>query len=190
MTAIQGPSIDAALLDRITRGDGSAFEQFVREYQALMHRWALSLAEDPDDADDLVQEAFLVAFRKLHSFDGRGPFTAWLYAITRRTAAQRRRLIGRRKKIAAYNSARADVYLTDPGARVDRARALALIREAFKTLPRKQREAFDLVDLQGLTPAEAAELTGAKAVTVRANLFKARAAIRSRILSQHPFYDA
>lgn len=176
---------------RVAGGDASAFAQLVSEFQPLVYRWALTLAADPDDADDLLQETFLAAYRKLGSYDGSGPFANWLYAIARRTAGQRRRLITRRRKILDYNSAGSnDVYLTDPGARVDRGRALALIRESLSSLPRKQREVFDLVDLQGLTPAEAGELTGTKAVTVRAHLFKARAAIRSRILSQHPLYDA
>ena len=53
---------------------------------------------------------------------------------------------------------------------------------------RRQREIFDLVDLQGLSPAEAAERTGMKPVSVRANLFKARKAIRESLLATHPSY--
>jgi RNA polymerase sigma-70 factor (ECF subfamily) len=55
-------------------------------------------------------------------------------------------------------------------------------------LPARQREIFDLVDLQGLSPAEAAERTGRKAVSVRASLFKARSAIRAKFLATHPSY--
>jgi DNA-directed RNA polymerase specialized sigma24 family protein len=52
----------------------------------------------------------------------------------------------------------------------------------------RQREVFDLIDLQGLTPAEVAARTGMKPVSVRANLFKARSAIRARFLATHPSY--
>lgn len=191
MTAVQGPSIDTSVLVRIASGDASAFAQLVAEFQPIVYRWALTLADDPDEADDVVQETFLNAYRKIERYDESGSVAAWLYAIARRTAGQRRRVIKRRRNLLSRDSAAAnDVYLTDPGARVDRERALSLVRQSLSALPRKQREVFDLVDLQGLTPAEAAELTGAKSVTVRANLFKARAAIRSRILSQHPLYDA
>jgi DNA-directed RNA polymerase specialized sigma24 family protein len=58
----------------------------------------------------------------------------------------------------------------------------------FENLPLRQREVFDLVDLQGLSPGEAAERTGLKPVSVRASLFKARQAIRSAILATHPAY--
>ncbi|MBA3646071.1 MAG: sigma-70 family RNA polymerase sigma factor [Gemmatimonadaceae bacterium] len=191
MTAAEGPSTDLSALTRIAHGDAAAFAQLVAEYQPLVYRWALTLAADPDDADDVVQETFVTVHRKLECFDESGPFIAWLYAITRRSVAQRWRVSTRRKKLLEANTDMTrDVYVTDPGARVDRSRAIALIRESFKLLPQKQREAFDLVDLQGHTPAEAAELTGAKAVTIRAHLFKARSAIRARILSQHPLYDA
>ena len=67
-------------------------------------------------------------------------------------------------------------------------RAATLIRELFAALPQRQREIFDLVDLQGLSPAEVAERTGMKPVSVRANLFKARKAIRDNLLVTHPAY--
>jgi RNA polymerase sigma-70 factor (ECF subfamily) len=81
-----------------------------------------------------------------------------------------------------------DVYTTDPGARVDRQRAAVVINELFAELPQRQREIFDLIDLQGLSPAEAAVRTGMKPVSVRANLFKARKAIRESLLATHPAY--
>jgi RNA polymerase sigma-70 factor (ECF subfamily) len=82
------------------------------------------------------------------------------------------------------------VYTTDPGGRVDRELLLAQIYESVRELPARQREVFDLCDLQGRTPAEIAEMLGMKAVSVRANLFKARAAIRRKILLTHPRYAA
>ena len=82
-----------------------------------------------------------------------------------------------------------DVYTTDPGGRVDRQRAATIIHELFSDLPRRQREIFDLVDLQGLSPAVVAERTGMRPVSVRAHLFKARKAIRDGLLSTHPAYS-
>ena len=60
------------------------------------------------------------------------------------------------------------------------------IRHFFTQLPPRQREVFDLVDLQGHDPVQVADMIGVRAGTVRANLFKARAAIRERILELHP----
>jgi RNA polymerase sigma-70 factor (ECF subfamily) len=115
---------------------------------------------------------------------------AWLYTITRRTASQLRRTQKRRKRLTLSPGAQPlrDVYTTDPGGRVDRERAANVILELFSELPERQREIFDLVDLQGLSPAEAAARTGMKPVSVRANLFKARSAIRAKFLATHPSY--
>ena len=58
-----------------------------------------------------------------------------------------------------------------------------LLVSAFRELPRRQREVFDLVELQGMTAAQAAELLGIRPATVRVNLFKARAALRRRLIA-------
>lgn len=181
---------DARNITRALSGDAAGFSALVADYQQIVYRWALSLAADPDEADDVVQETFVIAYRKLASYDGRAAFSSWLYSITRRAARQRRRSVARRRALIERRAGWPDpVYLTDPGARIDRAAAIALIRDCFRGLPRKQREIFDLVDLQGLTPSEAAQLTKTKATTVRAHLFKARASIRAKILSSHPSYE-
>ena len=81
-----------------------------------------------------------------------------------------------------------DLYVTDPGARVDGQRAVALIRTIAATLPMRQREVFMLCDIEGRTPAEVAGILDMKDVSVRASLFKARASIRRTILATHPCY--
>jgi RNA polymerase sigma factor (sigma-70 family) len=62
----------------------------------------------------------------------------------------------------------------------------ARIRAFFGTLPARQREIFDLVDLQGYDPSEVARMTGMNAATVRTNLFEARAAVRAHLIARRP----
>jgi RNA polymerase sigma-70 factor (ECF subfamily) len=171
------------LVARTREGDESAFTALVREYQSAVFRWAVALTGDPDDAEDITQEVFVRVHRRLASFRGDGPFAAWLYRITRRVA-------GRTRSTAAPPPAAltADVYVTDPGERVDRQRAITLICAVAETLPMRQREVFMLCDLDGLAPAEAARVLGMKDVSVRASLFKARASIRRTILATHPSF--
>src|SRR5438876_1005853 len=137
------------------------------------------------------QEVFVRTHRQLDQYRSDGPLEAWLYRITRRAATQMRRKSKRRGRLALSPGAQPlrDVYTTDPGGRVDRERAASIIRELFSNLPQRQREIFDLVDLQGLSPAEVAERTGMKPVSVRANLFKARKTIRENLLATHPSYS-
>ncbi len=184
-------AIDAQLASLASSGDDSAFTTLVTRFHPAVFRcWALMFASDPDEAEDITQEVFVRTYRQLDQYRSDGPLDAWLYRMTRRAATQMRRTRKRRGRLALSPAAQPlrDVYTTDPGGRVDRERAATLIRELFATLPRRQREIFDLVDLQGFSPAEAADRTGMKPVSVRANLFKARKAIRERLLATHPAY--
>ena len=73
-----------------------------------------------------------------------------------------------------------------PDATVGQSTMVESIREFFMELPLRQREVFDLVELQGLTSPEAAERLGIEAVSVRAHLFRARKTLRTRILRSRP----
>jgi RNA polymerase sigma-70 factor, ECF subfamily len=184
-------TLDVQLASLASAGDDAAFTKLVTRYQPAVFRWALMFARDPDEAEDIAQEVFVRAHRQLSQYRSDGSLEAWLYAITRRLAYQTRRTQKRRGRLALSPGARPlrDVYTTDPGGRVDRERAAVLIHEMFSELPTRQREIFDLIDLQGLTPAEVAERTGIKPASVRANLFKARSSIRARFLATHPSYS-
>ena len=184
------PSVDVQLAALAAAGDESAFATLVTRYHPAVFRWALIFASDPDEAEDIAQESFVTMHRQLSQYRSDGTLDAWLYRITRRAAGQMRRTRKRRRGLALSPAAQpaSYVYNTDPGGRVDRERVTEMIRDLFAELPPRQREIFDLVDLQGFTPVEAAERTGMKAVSVRANLFKARKAIRTSILATHPSY--
>ena len=171
-------------------GDAAAFESLVTVLQKLVHRWGLTFARDPDEADEISQETFVVVYRKLGQYRGDSSVEAWVYRITRRIALQKHRTDKRRRKLAenAFPEFE-DVYTTDPGARVDREKVAEYIRHFFTELPPRQREVFDLVDLQGHDPVEVAGLLGTSAGTIRGNLFKARAAMRARLLQDHPAWQ-
>jgi RNA polymerase sigma-70 factor (ECF subfamily) len=168
-------------------GNAAAFGDLVGVLHPWVFRWALTFARDIDEADEITQETFVLVHRKLDQFRGDSAFEGWVYLITRRVALQRQRKARRRRWLSDSAIPGAEtVYHTDPGARVDRQRVTEYIRHFFRELPARQREVFDLVDLQGHDPAEVADMIGVKAATVRANLFKARSSIRARILSEHP----
>ncbi len=186
-------TFETSCMDVIRRardGDSVSFAQLVELYQPQVFRWALGLVRSRDDADDVTQDVFVIAWRKLSTFRGDGSIDSWLYRITRRLALRARRRSVRSRLLGALprNRPSREVYVTDPGGRVDQARLLALVDTAAKALPARQREVFELCDLQGLAPQEAAALIGMKAVAARASLFKARAALRRAILRTHPSY--
>ena len=178
LSIADGPELVARSRD----GDERAFTALVVAYQPRVFRWALALSGDRDEAEDISQEVFVRVFRKLGNFRGDGSFDGWLYRITRRIAARSRPVA------IPSGSTERDAYITDPGGRVDRDRAFSVIQSIAATLPLRQREVFVLCDLEGRSPAEVATMLDMKDVSVRASLFKARSAIRRRILATHAYY--
>ena len=176
------------LLGRVRAGDRAALDSLLAQIHPLLYRWALANATDPDDADDIAQQALVIVYRKIRQFRGESPLAVWLYRLTMRTAAQRRRTGLRRKSLNVRVEAdlATRVYETDPGGRVDRDRLSALVRECYDRLPPQQRAALSLVDLEGYTPAEAAELMELSPGALRSNLFEARASVRRQVFSLSP----
>lgn len=176
------------LLAKWRAGDDAALDALLGCIHPMLYRWALANAVDVDDAEDIAQQALVTVYRKIRQFRGESPFAVWLYRLTVRTAGQRRRTSARRKSldVRAHAEVAKRVYETDPGARVDRERLTAKVREAYEQLPPQQRAALTLVDLEGHAPAKAAELMEISPVTLRANLFKARARVRRLVMEMSP----
>jgi RNA polymerase sigma-70 factor, ECF subfamily len=181
-----------SLVEQVRSGDERAFTRLVARMQPLVRRWVVSYVSSADEADDVVQETFVIALRRLGQYRGGGSFNPWLYRIASRAAGRMRAKARNRAVLAAGAKAWPDriVYETDPGGRVDRERLSALVREFWEDLPERQRTVVDLVDLQGYSPAEAATMLDLNASTLRANLFKGRQSLRSRLLARHPSLGA
>jgi len=105
-----------------------------------------------------------------------------LVSPRRRRAAARGRLAGRIAHQITVDAALA----TGPDVEVERSLVAELVHTFFRALPGKQRQVFDLVDLQGFSQAAIAEMLGMNPATVRAHLFRARRAIRAKILAHDP----
>lgn len=181
--------IEPGLVRRAQAGDRAGLRALVEAAYPLVRRWALVRTGDAVEADDLTQDVMIQMIRTLDGFRGEARFETWLYAVTRNAAAARARRTRRRVELLRVPEAAAEVAPTpEPGPDValHRSQVGAAVREAFFRLPLRQREAFDLVELQGLTSPEAAERLGIEAVSVRAHLFKARRALRAHILGVSP----
>ena len=91
-----------------------------------------------------------------------------------------------RYKASGVGGEMTEAMESGPAERIATGQAAGLIATFFDGLPTKQREVFDLVELQGLKAAEVAELLGLEASTVRVHLLRARRTIRSKVLERHP----
>jgi RNA polymerase sigma-70 factor (ECF subfamily) len=132
---------------------------------------------------------FLLVLRKISSYRGEAKFSTWLFSVTRNQALEEARRKGRREKkmdrwrVEAGNG-QSSWNRGDTG--VDRQRLGSLIRTFVQELPERQREVFQLADLQGLSSPEIGEILGLAPVSVRAALLKARRSLRGKILERHP----
>ena len=183
------PDVPGSVLERARRGDDDALEALVRAAYPAVRRWTLVQTGDAAEADDLTQDVLIRMIQKLDSFHGDAQFGTWLYSVTRNAATDRFRKQARRRRLATAPTAFEDLVPTgpeDPMKAVERREVSSLVRLFFAELPDRQREVFDLVELQGLSAAEASEMLGIEPVSVRANLFKARKRLRTRILEARP----
>jgi RNA polymerase sigma-70 factor (ECF subfamily) len=179
----------AALAGRARDGAPGAFDELASRVRERVRRWARRMVRDADDAEDVAQLVLLRIHARLGEFGGRGRFTTWLYRVTRNVALDRRRTEERRAALRAreraYRAHGAGAPAWEEDA-ADAARVARLVHAYFRQLPARQRQVFELADLRGHSSAEIAAALGIEPATVRVTLLKARRAIRSRILADHP----
>lgn len=181
---------DPELLSRALGEDQEATERLLASLRAPVHRLALSITGDPDGADDVTQESLIRAAAGLPELREAGAFPSWLYRIVRNAAldheASRRRHRERTEPLEAARNRSGEANSPGVLQRIQDGRARALVEAYLDELPPRQRQVFDLVELGGYEPTEVAGLLELAPGSVRASLFKARRALRSRILSSHP----
>jgi RNA polymerase sigma-70 factor (ECF subfamily) len=169
---------DAEILARLRGGDETAFDELVRIHQRHVHRLALRLTGDPDEADDVAQETFLRAYRALREFRGEAALRTWLMRIAANLSlnvvqSARR---ARRDPVAVEEAAPPDPPRAE--AAVIEAERRSLLGPAIEALPPRQRATLLLRVEQGLKFREIARIMGCTTGTAKANFFHAVAALR------------
>lgn len=191
MTEPRNPETELPFLIRQARaGDPSAFEKLAGAYRGRIYRWALVRTGDEDDAEDATQEALVRLHRGLGRFDGRSRFDTWLYTVVRSATADVQRRKGKilrlRERFAARGAGEAAAEPHPVVEGLEARRIGGLVRVFLESLPARQREAMDLVDLQGVGQTEAATRLGVSPATLRTHLFRARRTMRARLLAVEP----
>jgi len=145
------------------------------EHAPFIGRVLARLTGDGAHVDDLIQETFLVAFKKRDTYDGRAQHRTWLYGIAARLALRHRRGVGRwLRALGVLGDEPAERIVVAPDRDLDRARASAVVHEVLSRMPFKQREVFVLYELEELEGPQIAELLGIPQNTVWTRLHHAR----------------
>jgi len=189
-TMAPGDASDEVLAERAALGSHDAFDTLALRYQARIYRLASRLV-GVDDALDVVQEAFLSAFRHLGTFRRESKFSTWLYRIAMNAALMHRRSRARRRTdsldeflptFEADGSHRGTPAALQVAARADELLDRRLVAEKVRALldqlPETSRSAFVLRDLEELSTAEVAQILGVDAAAVRQRVHRARLILR------------
>lgn len=183
---------DAELVARIVAGDGSAFEPLMRRYNRPLYRTARSIVKDDAEAEDVLQDAWVLALRRLDTFRGDAQLLTWLTRIVANEAIARIRTATRRARILPIDASVApdpsdpvqDVPDTDddgPEGHAMRAEMRQLLEDRIDRLPESFRTVFVLRAVEDMTVEEVGAALGLPEATVRTRHFRARSMLRAMI---------
>ena len=192
MTAVS-PDPDAALVERVKRGDVRAFEMLVVKYQRRIERLIGRMVRDVDLVADIAQETFIRAYRALPQFRAESAFYTWLYRIAVNTA--KKALVDMKRDPIVVNSAlgagededetyRAGMEPTHgetPEALLASKEIAATVNAAIADLSEDLRQAITLREIEGLSYEEISDVMNCPIGTVRSRIFRAREAIAERL---------
>jgi RNA polymerase sigma-70 factor (ECF subfamily) len=174
-------------LDALRAGDRAEFSRLVEAYSGNIYSLALRIVNQPQDAEDVLQETFLKAYRHLKGFDGRSRLSTWLYRIATNEAL----MVLRRHKpdvfsvdepIETEDGEQEPVQIIDwcclPESELMSKEAKIYLNKAVERLPHNLRVVFLLRDIEGLSTQETAEVLGLSETAVKTRLSRARMRLR------------
>jgi RNA polymerase sigma-70 factor, ECF subfamily len=176
---------EKALVDAARAGDARALDAFLERYQPQVYRFSLRMCRQPEDAQDVLQETMLAAFRTLRSFRGAASASTWLYTIARSFCIKKRR----RRKHAPQatislttEEGRRALELPDlgpaPDVALERRRLEAALDESIQKLAPAYRDVLLLRDVEGLPARDVARVMRISIEAVKSRLHRARLTVR------------
>lgn len=181
------PESDEALVWKAREGDFSAFEKLFERHRDLVYRYAYQMAPRRDDAEDIVQEAFIKAYQNLKRYRDEAKFTTWLLRITANLGTDRARMYNRRKSLEGREAAGSLTWMTvgnyseDPIDNIEQEERRALLRDAIAALPDHHKNAIVFRDIQEMEYDDIAEFFGCSVGGAKLRVLRARRALRDRL---------
>lgn len=191
-TPAAGRPDDADIALRIASGDHHAFELMMRQYNRPLYRTARSILRDDAEAEDVLQEAYLLAYRGIGKYRGESSLATWLTRIVVNEAIARSRKTSRRAQIirldgdadADIDNGESDMHdatQEQPEQAAIRAEARRLLERKIDALPENFRTVFVLRAVEEMTVEETASCLGIPDATVRTRFFRARSMLRESL---------
>ena len=184
---------DAALVARAQAGDTEAFGELMTHYERKIYRLAKNITQNDEDAEDVLQDAFLKAFEHLGTFQGNSKFYTWVVRIAVNEALMRLR---KRKGVKSVSldepvelgeetaNREIAVWADNPEAQYSRAEYERILNDAVEDLKPDFRIVFTLRDIEELSTEETAEILHISIAAVKSRLLRARLALREKLTRQ------
>ena len=175
---------ESQLIQRINDGETACFETLIEKYQPRIFATARKYARRESEIEDIVQEVFIKAFQKLHTFRAEAPFEHWLMRLAVRTCydflrSHQKNRESHFSEITDEDSSFLDRYVSDPSPSVDDAAAAkALIHKILVQLSPPARMVITMQEIEGKSVKEIAALTGWSVSLVKVRAFRARKEMR------------
>jgi RNA polymerase sigma-70 factor, ECF subfamily len=173
---------DEEIVSRVLEGQTALYEVLMRRYNERIYRAARSIVKDEDEAEDVMQQAYVNAYFHLRQFDRRATFSTWLTKIAIYEALGRARKRGRYQAVD-FAEQEHQVVERQPSRNPEHhafaGELRSLLEASIDELPDGLREVFMLRDVDGLNTAETAECLGVSEDAVKTRLSRARAALRN-----------
>lgn len=178
------------LLQALRSGNQTAYGELVERFSPTVYNLALRMMGDREEAEEVLQETFLSAFKAVDRFEGRSQLGTWLYRIAYNAALMRlrkRRLPTTSIDAPLHNEEGDELprqlvdWATLPDDLVLGGELRGILNAAVTALPETLRSVFVLRDIEGLSTAEAAEVLGITETNVKVRLHRARLALRERL---------
>ncbi len=182
--------IDQALVERAQQGERRAFDLLVSKYQRKLERLLSRYIRDAAEVEDVAQEAFIKAYRALHSFRGDSAFYTWLYRIGINTAKNYLVSQGRRAPTSTeFDADEAEGFEEASQLRdIDTPESVLMSKQigqtvnaAMDSLPEDLRTAIMMREIDGLSYEEIAQRMACPIGTVRSRIFRAREAVANKL---------
>ena len=181
------PDDDGELVRRIVAGDQPAFELLMRRHNRRLYRIARAALRNPTEAEDALQESYLLAYQSLHQFRGDASVSTWLSRLVLNECFGRLRRDHRRQNVIPIVNAPTELDGVAAGENAlperiaDRAQFRALVEARVDELPRDFRITFVLRSIEELSVEETAQILGIPEATVRSRHFRAKSLLRDSL---------
>ena len=181
---------DVALVARAKEGDVEAFEKLVRQYDRQVFRIAQHITQNREDAEDVVQDAFLKAFQNLGQFQGQSKFYTWLVRIAVNEALMRLRRRRPERMVSIDEDVKTEEdsipreiadWSPNPEQLYNQGELKEILQKTIQGLPESFRTVFILRDVEGLSTEETADALGLSVPAVKSRLLRARLQLRERL---------